>query len=250
MCCFYVLVAAVLKLNVTNSRLGGNTVGILTAVFLSYWPPYFSSETEVRSLCRSLMGDCNQCISLIGASFATSVLTCTRVVTGQSSSGMTSEQQVKLKGSDRDARKLEDKDTRANSADAPPSGVCTEGSPRLLRVELTKPVSGTCHSDSFAPEQLSASGHNIERTLSHQRPCKRGREAKWKRGFCGIGFLAKPETFHRTRVSTKLHHENHQSKRREEGERRRWIRWKPRVSSRMTKSGSIKSHHSSKHLAS
>ncbi|XP_026189632.1 uncharacterized protein LOC113146454 [Cyclospora cayetanensis] len=203
---------AALKLNVTNSRLWGNVIGIVTAVALSHFPPYFSSETEVRYICQSLMGDCSRCVSLIGAAFVRSVCSSAPALAGCPNSNISHQQQlqsqvtgevplhyqgaVSAKNNHPDNLIARTKDTQAGDI--------------KTVVDKTKAgLTSSLVSSTVPGEDLVVHFQDIQDTFitnSALKQPKRAQEPKWRRGCCGIGFLAMPETFRRTPVATMLSH--------------------------------------------
>lgn len=209
--CVLVRLIAALKLNVTNSRMWGNVVGIATAVGLSHCPPFFSSETEVRFLCQSLMGDCSRCISLMGMAFVRSVCTSTGESQVENGGKVTSHRQVQINSCADAPMNFEESNATIRLAREHPGSPATQSSPRTLGVELGHAKNASCPAPETGPLRMNY--EEFAGALSHgqaNQPSKRGREAKWKRGFCGTGFPAIPETFKRTLVATDLnHHHKH-----------------------------------------
>ncbi|CDJ69977.1 hypothetical protein, conserved [Eimeria necatrix] len=210
-----------LKLNVTNSRLWGNIVGIVTAVAVSHFPPYFSSETEVRFICQSLMGDCSRCVSLIGAAFVRSVCSSSSVSFEGRSGGSAAQKKL--------AQHFE------NAAVCPPEvGTSfTQECGLQGRVDIQnnyEPPFQQSVRGNHLPNSRTCTRRTVMECPRVESPCigdaniqqyHRGREAKWRRGFCGIGFLALPETFMSTPVATGSAHRYKQLKSRRNASRER-----------------------------
>ncbi|KAL8453470.1 hypothetical protein Emag_001843 [Eimeria magna] len=188
-----------LKLNVTNSRLWGNIVGIAAAVLVSYCPPCFSSETEVRYLCRSLMGDCSRCITLIGNAFVRSVLPPAEALDKKRGGQLQQDEKTSLGIS---AQEQTDSTTEQGITFAAECGVPSWQLPKKRGASPLAFDAAHANANGFSEFSVDPLSAELE-----EAPCKREREARWKRGFFGIGFLAKPETFSRLPVSMKLSHE-------------------------------------------
>ncbi|KAL8270217.1 hypothetical protein Esti_005892 [Eimeria stiedai] len=227
-----------LKLNVTNSRLGGNIVGIAAAVVMSYCPPYFSSETEVRFLCRSLMGDCSRCITLIGNAFVKSVLPPAQSLVGRQSGLLQHDKKAGIRLSPQEQ-------TDSTAGQAPTCAAACEVPFRQgAKKSSPSPLACNAEHENAGVPFLKLSGEHFSAELD-EAPCEQEREARWKRGFFGIGFLAKPETFNRLPTSAKLTYEEDDKSfgcKRLKRHKRKKIHFKLRERARALKSKHLSAH--------